>query len=235
MTSTFFPVSSDKRDGNELHAMIEAINRNYPDITEAGFKLSSRLSTDFNFKPVSIELSSTLINDWFDLKAIVRIGQWEIPFTRFRKHILSGIREFELPDGTMAVLPELWFSKYKNIFEFGKNKDDLLTLHKQHFSLLTDTLNESEKPAFEKLEKLLIPEHLPEIDPPAGLRCTMRQYQAEGLSWLNFLQTAGLGGCLADDMGLGKTIQTLALLQHNKENIKPDILPGIRKLNSFWP
>ena len=39
----------------------------------------------------------------------------------------------------------------------------------------------------------------------------MRQYQAEGLNWLNFLQTAGLGGCLADDMGLGKTIQTLAL------------------------
>ena len=54
----------------------------------------------------------------------------------------------------------------------------------------------------------------------------MRQYQAEGLNWLNFLQTAGLGGCLADDMGLGKTIQTLALLQHNKENIKPESVSG---------
>src|SRR5690606_23192134 len=27
----------------------------------------------------------------------------------------------------------------------------------------------------------------------------------------------GFGGCLADDMGLGKTIQTLALLQNEKE------------------
>jgi len=48
----------------------------------------------------------------------------------------------------------------------------------------------------------------------------MRKYQSEGLSWLAFLQSAGLGGCLADDMGLGKTIQTLALLQHNKETMK---------------
>ncbi|MBI5010875.1 MAG: ATP-dependent helicase, partial [Bacteroidia bacterium] len=48
----------------------------------------------------------------------------------------------------------------------------------------------------------------------------MRHYQAEGLNWLAFLQSAGLGGCLADDMGLGKTIQTLALLQYNKENHK---------------
>jgi SNF2 family DNA or RNA helicase len=179
-----------------------------------------------NFKPVSIELSSKLINDWFDLRATVRIGQWEIPFTRFRKNIISGIREFDLPDGTIAILPEAWFSKYKNIFEFGKTVEDSLKLHKQHFSLLADSLSEEGKPAFDKLEKLLIPEHLPELVPPAGLMCKMRQYQAEGLNWLNFLQTSGLGGCLADDMGLGKTIQTLALLQHNKETIRPGQLKG---------
>ena len=187
--------------------------------------LTSRLDMNFNFKPVTIEVSSKLINDWFDLKAIVRVGQWEIPFTRFRKNIISGIREYELPDGTIAILPEGWFSKYKNIFEFGKSSDYSLRLHKQHFSLLTDTFSEEGKPAFDRLEKLLIPERLPELDPPAGLNCLMRQYQNEGLNWLNFLQTAGLGGCLADDMGLGKTIQTLALLQHNKENLKPGKLP----------
>ncbi len=217
----FYAAPSGKKDDNEVYTMIEAINRNYADIVDAGFHLSSRMTKNFNFSPVSIELSSTLINDWFDLRAIVRIGKWEIPFTRFRKNILSGIREYELPDGTMAVLPEAWFSKYKNIFEFGRTNEDSLTLHKQHFSLLDDTLSDSGRPAFEKLGKLLMPEHLPEADPPEGLKCSMRQYQSEGLNWLIFLQSAGLGGCLADDMGLGKTIQTLALLQHNKENIKP--------------
>ena len=54
---------------------------------------------------------------------------------------------------------------------------------------------------------------------PEGLNCTMRDYQAEGLGWLWWLQSSGLGGCLADDMGLGKTVQTLALLQHNKETM----------------
>jgi SNF2 family DNA or RNA helicase len=230
----FFAASSEKKGENEIFTMIEAVNRNYSDITDAGFVLTSRLDMNFNFKPVTIELSSKLINDWFDLKAIVRIGQMEIPFTRFRKNIVAGIREFELPDGTIAILPEAWFSKYKNIFEFGKSSEDSLKLHKQHFSLLADTLSDEGKPAFEKLEKLLIPEHLPELDPPEGLRCQMRQYQAEGLNWLNFLQTSGLGGCLADDMGLGKTIQTLALLQHNKENVKPQEWPeGTTELTLF--
>ena len=53
----------------------------------------------------------------------------------------------------------------------------------------------------------------------------MRQYQSDGLNWLNFLQKAGLGGGLADDMGLGKTIQTLALLQYNKEHFLSDKRP----------
>jgi SNF2 family DNA or RNA helicase len=230
----FFPVSSGKKSENDLYTMIEAVNSNYEDIINAGFSLTSRLDMNFNFRRVTIEVSSKLINDWFDLKAIVRVGQWEIPFTRFRKNILAGIREYQLPDGTIAILPEGWFSKYKNIFEFGKSSDSSLRLHKQHFSLLADTLSEEGKPAFDRLEKLLIPERLPELDPPAGLNCLMRQYQNEGLNWLNFLQTAGLGGCLADDMGLGKTIQTLALLQHNKENLKPGKLPaGTTELTLF--
>jgi SNF2 family DNA or RNA helicase len=218
----FSPVSSEKAGNDDLYRMIEAINRNYGEIVASGFILTSSLDLNFNFRHISIELTSTLVNDWFDLKAVVRIGKFEIPFARFRKNILSGIREYELPDGTIAVLPEAWFSKYKNIFEFGKSVDDSITLHKQHFSLLAESLSDEEKPVFQKLEKLLIPEHLPAISPPAGLNCSMREYQAEGLNWLIFLQTAGLGGCLADDMGLGKTIQTLALLQHNKETIKAE-------------
>jgi hypothetical protein len=219
----YSPVYTENQGNDEIYSLIEAVNLNYPEIAESGFVLTSRLDLNYNLRPVSIEVSSKLINDWFDLRAIVSIGQWEIAFTRFKKNILEGIREFGLPDGTIAILPEAWFSKYKNIFEFGKSHEDSLTIHKQHFSLLADTLSEEGKPAFEKLEKLLIPEHLPVIDPPAGLNCQMRQYQSEGLNWLNFLQNAGLGGCLADDMGLGKTIQTLALLQHNKENLKPQI------------
>ncbi|MBS0632144.1 MAG: DEAD/DEAH box helicase [Verrucomicrobia bacterium] len=49
---------------------------------------------------------------------------------------------------------------------------------------------------------------------PAGLRATLRPYQAEGFQFLAHLSALGLGGILADDMGLGKTVQTLAWLLH---------------------
>jgi hypothetical protein len=51
---------------------------------------------------------------------------------------------------------------------------------------------------------------LPEVALPDGLEATLRPYQLQGLSWLQFLRTHALGGVLADDMGLGKTLQTLA-------------------------
>ncbi len=53
-------------------------------------------------------------------------------------------------------------------------------------------------------------------DAAPNFRGVLRDYQREGLGWLQFLQRFGLGGCLADDMGLGKTIQVLALLDSRR-------------------
>ena len=55
------------------------------------------------------------------------------------------------------------------------------------------------------------------IAAPAGLRLELRDYQKEGLAWLQFLRAQNLSGILADDMGLGKTAQTLAHLLLEKE------------------
>ncbi len=60
----------------------------------------------------------------------------------------------------------------------------------------------------ESLDEL--PEH-PETSPD-GFRGELRSYQADALAWLDFLDSAGLGGCLALDMGLGKTPVSLANL-----------------------
>ncbi|MCZ7639517.1 MAG: DEAD/DEAH box helicase [Verrucomicrobia bacterium] len=64
----------------------------------------------------------------------------------------------------------------------------------------------------ETLERLRQPESAADGDLPTHLEATLRPYQAVGVQWLWFLQSLGLGACLADDMGLGKTIQVLALL-----------------------
>jgi superfamily II DNA or RNA helicase len=55
------------------------------------------------------------------------------------------------------------------------------------------------------------------IATPAGLQATLRDYQSDGLSWMQFLREYGFAGILADDMGLGKTVQTLAHILVEKE------------------
>jgi hypothetical protein len=48
---------------------------------------------------------------------------------------------------------------------------------------------------------------------PRGFVGKLRSYQTEALAWLGFLESVGLGGCLALDMGLGKTPTLLAHLR----------------------
>ncbi len=60
---------------------------------------------------------------------------------------------------------------------------------------------------------------IPELPPtsPEGFHGELRSYQANALAWLDFLDKAGLGGCLALDMGLGKTPTMLAHLQQTTD------------------
>lgn len=53
---------------------------------------------------------------------------------------------------------------------------------------------------------------------PKEIHHTLRNYQLEGVHWLEKLRHMHLGGILADDMGLGKTFQAIiALSQYKKE------------------
>ncbi len=209
---------------DELYTLIETLNRSHNELKEAGFEIrQGSLDRKYNLNPIELTTSYTIENDWFDLKAIVKIGAFSIPFVRFRKNILEGKRLYTLPDGTVAVLPEAWFTIYRDIFGFGREVDDSLKIHKQHFSVVNNILDGEGGTGFKSLENLIMPEKLPVVQLPAGLDTEMRPYQAEGFNWMLFLQANRLGGCLADDMGLGKTIQALALLLHNKESFRPEM------------
>ena len=68
-------------------------------------------------------------------------------------------------------------------------------------------------------ERLINFKGINSVPPPVSLKTELRDYQKEGLNWLQFLREYELGGILADDMGLGKTVQALAhLLVEDKEN-----------------
>ncbi len=163
-------------------------------------------------------------NDWFDLLANIRFGQYEMPFLALRKLILEGKTEFILPNGEIAVIPEIWLSRYADLFHFVQEdkETNVLILKKHHISLVEE-LEQKEYAQVKlnrKLQKFHNFEEIKDYALPDGFEGTLRPYQQAGYNWLRFLEEYHLGGCLADDMGLGKTIMTLALLQAQKEKHK---------------
>jgi SNF2 family DNA or RNA helicase len=127
---------------------------------------------------------------------------------RFRNHILNNIHEYLLPDDTIAILPQEWFTRYYELMLFSTKDQEGLVLKKHHYKIV----NQIE--AAEEFETIAPTERVGEVPTPEKLRAELRHYQQKGFSWLVHLYEHNFGGCLADDMGLGKTLQTIALLQH---------------------
>lgn len=159
-------------------------------------------------------------HDWFDIQAKVQFGEYEIPFIQLKNYILNNKKEFILPNGEVAVIPDWWFTKYTELFSFTESLDGALRLKMHHLALVQELKEENLATAVisRKLENLRDFNHIEPSAPPLAFIGTLRPYQKAGYDWLHFLNQYHFGGCLADDMGLGKTVQTLAFLQSLKES-----------------
>ncbi len=169
---------------------------------------------------ISVEVKENI--DWFDIHAVVKFGDYEIPFKLLRKLILRGKNEILLPNGEIGIIPEYWVREYSSLFAFmdkGELNGENLILRKHHLALVKDLENGNlaKVTMSKKLEKLRDFEQIEETPLPEDFIGSLRPYQHAGYNWLNFLNSYKFGGCLADDMGLGKTVQTLAMLQGMKE------------------
>lgn len=169
---------------------------------------------------ISIEVKENI--DWFDIYAVIRFGEYEIRFSELRKLILRKQLEIKLPNGEIAVIPEKWLSDYSELFAFAeesKNGVQGLMLRKHHLTLVQDLQsgNLAKVTISRKLEKLRGFQEIEDCPMPLKFNGELRPYQKAGYNWLQFLNKYNFGGCLADDMGLGKTVQTLAMLQAQKE------------------
>ena len=205
-------------------SVFEWINQHFDELADEGFIIEQPDNTSqkrYAFGNSRIDLEIKEHNDWFDINAIVCFGTHRIPFIQLKHHILNHIKEFVLPGGEIAVIPEQWFSQYGNLLHFSEGKNDI-RLRRHHIGLV-DELASGEMAGVtisRKLQKLTSFEELEEVDMPKNFAGQLRPYQKAGYNWFHFLKNYHFGGCLADDMGLGKTIQTLALLQKNKEDIE---------------
>lgn len=200
-------------------SVINWLNERHDELEELGFTFEqTQGDKQYVIGKSKIDLEIKENNDWFDIHAIVYFGRYQIPFIDLKNHILNKIREFKLPSGEIAIIPEQWFAQYSNLLQFTEGNKEL-KLKKHHIGIVNDFSN-SELATItmdRKLQRLADFEEIEDIDVPKEFSGILRPYQKAGYNWFHFLRKYNFGGCLADDMGLGKTVQTLALLQKIKE------------------
>ena len=182
-------------------------------------------------------------NAWFELELGIVVQQQAVPLLPVLVQLIRNApQDFQpraleahagddrmlatLPDGTRVALP------------WGRLKPILATLGELYFSdkikrtVRMSTLDAARLEELAKSgamrwtggaqlremgRKLSQFGSVQKVAAPAGLRATLRDYQADGLAWMQFLRHYDLAGILADDMGLGKTVQTLAHILTEKE------------------
>lgn len=206
---------------------------NVLELIELGFEVDQdNLKKPFNLTEPILTYSVSESNDWFDLNIKVRFGTYEVPFKKLIKNIQEGNRFYELPDGTIAILPQEWLEKLPVLLEYGEESKDSLKIGKFHYPLLEEFDQISVNRSGSKLKSLISSYKKNfQIEQPKSLKATLRKYQVEGLRWLWSLHENKFGGLLADDMGLGKTIQTLAFfeaLHQQKNKTKVELTPEQR-------
>jgi superfamily II DNA or RNA helicase len=160
--------------------------------------------------------------DWFELHGQVEYGNTTAHLPQLLEALRRGDKMVRLDDGTYGVLPEEWLRRIGPLAGMGEPEQGHVRFRQSQAGLL-DALLAAQPEArcdatFARVREELGRFH--GVEPaaqPAGFVGRLRDYQSEGLAWMQFLQRFSFGGCLADDMGVGKTAQVLAVLESRRE------------------
>lgn len=151
--------------------------------------------------------------DYLDCHPTVELGDETFLLKDFLRQFEKQ-RYIQLSNGNRALVNDRYMKRLSRIFKKADKKGNYEV---SFFDLPElDRLLEAPKDApdfcrhrevyegFNNLKQQKI--KLPHVN------ATLRDYQREGVKWINYLYENKLGGCLADDMGLGKTLQTISML-----------------------
>ncbi len=175
-----------------------------------------KIQNEIDFK---INVSSGL--DWFDVEAQVQFSDRWVKIPEILRAIKKGETFVPLPDGSMGYLEKKTIDRLEKLALFADaNKNGLRFSQSQ--SILLNSILDSEsgiqmdKKFSDIRERIQTFDGIKKAEASKDFVGKLRSYQKEGLGWLQFLHSFGLGGILADDMGLGKTIQCLAFLDQRR-------------------
>ncbi|MCR5563701.1 MAG: DEAD/DEAH box helicase [Desulfovibrio sp.] len=196
----------------------------YPSLVETyrvyGERALSRYKMRTAKATINAKVTSNEKEKWFSLDITVDYDGQTLPLDKIWKAWAHGKRYVQLKDGSYTSLPESWLEKISHkLSVLGLDPSRPPQTKFKQFeapvldSILEDLPDASTDFFWNKLrEKIHSFREVRPIAPPSGLNASLRGYQQQGLSYLNFLSEYGFGGILADEMGLGKTVQTLAFI-----------------------
>jgi SNF2-related domain/SWIM zinc finger len=224
---------------------LEFISKRVPTLKQQGWNII--IDANFRHKLATIQDWTANVSEesgWFGLELGIIIDNKSVPLVPLLVGLLRRmpnsltIKELEqtpddrlfyavLDDGRSVALPvpriRPILSVLIELYMTERNVSDVLRLPLLDAARLAELESQLQlrwlggERLLELGRKLRSFRGIEDITMPTGLQATMRPYQQQGLSWLQFLREYELGGILADDMGLGKTIQTLSHILTEKE------------------
>lgn len=204
-----------------LHAFGEWRKKN---ITILGFNQLKNNNLNQHKANISINVMSGI--DWFKTAVKLKYGNQVVSLRHLHQSIRNKNKFVKLDDGTMGILPDEWIEKFTKYFNAGEVVEEHIQTPKISFTAIEELyedqlLDESVKDQLAIYKtRLSGSDTITEVAVPEGLHATLREYQKQGLNWLNFLDEFNFGACLADDMGLGKTIQIIAFILSQREKVR---------------
>ena len=200
--------------------------------TQENFKLNFHTAEDWQSEITESN------NDWFEMNFQVNVNGQRMPLLPLIMPVLENYTLDDLPEILSLPLAEhsyinLPSSQLRPFLEIvyelfdsaSVNANGSLTLSRFNAASLAELDTHSYgifsikggKKLLETGKKLKNFKGIENVAIPSGLNATLRDYQQQGLNWLQFLREYNFSGILADDMGLGKTVQTLAHLLLEKQ------------------
>ncbi len=211
-----------------------------PQLEKKGWRVY--ISPHFHFRlaqadAISGQIEQTQKNDWFGFRMDATIDGKQVQLLPLIinqiDHLNAALEQREmgaimlkLTDGRQLPMERELVAQILGtlveLFEQKPNQSDSVEIRKSQAGQLLElekniTLDWRTGLNWRTLVLQLVGQQpIKDIKQTASFTAKLRDYQQQGLNWLQLLWKNNLGGILADDMGLGKTVQTLAHLDRLK-------------------
>jgi superfamily II DNA or RNA helicase len=224
--------------GGAWRMQVKAMPRSVRQLIQAGWHVEAEGKAFRRPGEARVDVRSGI--DWFELHAEVDYGGATASLPQLLAALRRGDTMVPLGDGSFGLLPEQWLERFAPLAGLGSAQKDHLRFRQNQAGLLDALLAAQPEvrvdELFERVRQRIRGFHGVNAAPqPEGFRGQLRDYQREGLGWMEFLREFGFGGCLADDMGVGKTAQVLAVVESRRSLQKgPSLVVAPKSLMFNW-